>query len=40
MDDSLIDDYINSEEIKKNTNLMPQNLEAEQSLIGSFDLFF
>ena len=35
MDDSLIEGYINSEEIKKNTNLMPQNLEAEQSLIGS-----
>ena len=35
MDDSLIEDYINSEEITKNTNIMPQNLEAEQSLIGS-----
>ncbi len=35
MDDSLIDDYINSKEINKNENIMPQNLEAEQSLLGS-----
>ncbi len=35
MDDSLINSYINSDEINKNPNLMPQNLEAEQSLIGS-----
>ena len=35
MNDSLIDDYINSKEIIKNENIMPQNLEAEQSLIGS-----
>ena len=35
MDDSLVDDYINSKEITKTKNYMPQNLEAEQSLIGS-----
>ena len=35
MDDSLIDDYLNSNEKIKNKNVMPQNLEAEQSLIGS-----
>ena len=35
MDDSLVDDYLNSNEKIKNKNVMPQNLEAEQSLIGS-----
>ena len=35
MDDSLVDDYVNSNETTKNKNVMPQNLEAEQSLIGS-----
>jgi len=35
MDESLVDDYVNSNEIIKNKNLMPQNLEAEQSLLGS-----
>ncbi len=35
MNDSLVDDYINSNEIIKNKNVMPQNLEAEQSLLGS-----
>ena len=35
MDDSLVDDYVNSNEITKNKNVMPQNLEAEQSLLGS-----
>ncbi len=35
MDDNLVDDYINSNEINKNQNMMPQNLEAEQSLLGS-----
>ena len=35
MDDSLVDDYVNSNEITKNKKVMPQNLEAEQSLIGS-----
>ncbi len=31
MDDNLVEDYINSNEIIKNKNVMPQNLEAEQS---------
>ena len=35
MDDGLIEDYADTGEIIKNTNVMPQNLEAEQSLIGS-----
>ena len=35
MNNSLVDDYVNSNEITKNKNVMPQNLEAEQSLIGS-----
>ena len=35
MDDSLVNDYINSNEIIKDKNVMPQNLEAEQSLLGS-----
>ncbi len=35
MDDSLVDDYVNSNDNIKNKNVMPQNLEAEQSLIGS-----
>ncbi len=35
MDDSLIEDYVDTGEVIKNTNVMPQNLEAEQSLIGS-----
>ncbi len=35
MDDSLVDDYVSSNETIKNKNVMPQNLEAEQSLIGS-----
>ena len=35
MENSIIEDYINSEDIIKNKNIMPQNLEAEQSLIGS-----
>ena len=35
MDENLVDDYVNSNEITKNKNVMPQNLEAEQSLIGS-----
>ena len=35
MDDSLVDDYLDSNEKIKNKNVMPQNLEAEQSLIGS-----
>ena len=35
MADSLIDDFSSSEEIIKNKNVMPQNLEAEQSLLGS-----
>ena len=35
MDDNLIDNYNNTEEIIKNNNTMPQNLEAEQSLLGS-----
>ena len=34
MDDSFVDEYINSDEIN-NKNIMPQNLEAEQSLLGS-----
>ncbi len=35
MDDGLIDDYINPEKLHSNNNIMPQNLEAEQSLLGS-----
>ncbi len=35
MDDSLVEDYINSGENIKNNSVMPQNLEAEQSLLGS-----
>ena len=35
MDESLVSDYVNSEQLIKNQNIMPQNLEAEQSLIGS-----
>ena len=35
MVDNLIEDYVNSNETIKNKNIMPQNLEAEQSLIGS-----
>ena len=35
MADSLIDDFSSSEEIIKDKNVMPQNLEAEQSLLGS-----
>ena len=35
MNESLVSDYVNSEELIKNQNIMPQNLEAEQSLIGS-----
>ena len=35
MNDNLVDDYVNSNETIKNKNVMPQNLEAEQSLIGS-----
>ena len=35
MDDNLVEDYVNSDETIKNKNIMPQNLEAEQSLIGS-----
>ena len=35
MDDNLVDDYVNYNETIKNKNVMPQNLEAEQSLIGS-----
>ena len=35
MDDNVIDGYVNSEETITNNNIMPQNLEAEQSLLGS-----
>ena len=35
MDDNLDEVYVNSNETIKNKNVMPQNLEAEQSLIGS-----
>ncbi len=35
MNDNLVDNYINSDEIIKDKNMMPQNLEAEQSLLGS-----
>ena len=35
MDDRLVEDHVNSNDIIKNRNVMPQNLEAEQSLIGS-----
>ena len=35
MDENVIDGYINSEETITNNNIMPQNLEAEQSLLGS-----
>ena len=35
MDDNVIDGYVNSEELITNNNIMPQNLEAEQSLLGS-----
>ena len=35
MDDSLVDNYVNTDQTIKNKNVMPQNLEAGQSLIGS-----
>ncbi len=35
MDDNIINDYVKSDEIVSNHNVMPQNLEAEQSLLGS-----
>ena len=35
MDDDIINDYVKSNEIVTNSNVMPQNLEAEQSLLGS-----
>ena len=35
MADNLIDDFTSSEKIIKDKNIMPQNLEAEQSLLGS-----
>ena len=35
MAENLVDRYINPEELIVNKNIMPQNLEAEQSLLGS-----
>ena len=35
MPENLVDSYINSEGLIVNKNIMPQNLEAEQSLLGS-----
>ena len=35
MAENLVDRYINSAELIVNKNIMPQNLEAEQSLLGS-----
>ena len=35
MPENLVDRYINSAELIVNKNIMPQNLEAEQSLLGS-----
>jgi replicative DNA helicase len=35
MAENLVDRYINSEDLIVNKNVMPQNLEAEQSLLGS-----
>ena len=35
MAENLVDRYINSEELIVNKSIMPQNLEAEQSLLGS-----
>ena len=35
MDENIINDYVKTDEIVTNPNVMPQNLEAEQSLLGS-----
>ena len=35
MDDNIINEHVKSDELVTTLNVMPQNLEAEQSLLGS-----